>query len=280
MIIKMHFMKRILLVCVNYNTYDYLSRFLDSIDASLKEVPKDELELSICIADNSSQKQKIELSKYTDFNINVYILDNLGYFGGALFIINQFNNISRFDFVIISNVDILFKKNTLLELIHAKIPQNVAWISPQRYSTKYNMVLKVEKKSRPSKLKMWLYLYMYKSALLKRIQHIYTFIKYKSRSKTFPEKEEEIYVGCGSCFILTKQFFNVYPQIHYPIFLYGEELFIAELVHKANMKTLYYPKIQIYNIGRVSTKNIDMKRFCQFNREAIRYIYDNFYRNL
>ena len=189
MIIKMHFMKRILLVCVNYNTYDYLSRFLDSIDASLKEVPKDELELSICIADNSSQKQKIELSKYTDFNINVYILDNLGYFGGALFIINQFNNISRFDFVIISNVDILFKKNTLLELIHAKIPQNVAWISPQRYSTKYNMVLKVEKKSRPSKLKMWLYLYMYKSALLKRIQHIYTFIKYKSRSKTFPEKE-------------------------------------------------------------------------------------------
>ena len=123
---KMHFMKRILLVCVNYNTYDYLSRFLDSIDASLKEVPKDELELSICIVDNSSQKQKIELSKYTDFNINVYILDNLGYFGGALFIINQFNNMSRFDFVIISNVDILFKKNTLLELIHAKIPQNVA----------------------------------------------------------------------------------------------------------------------------------------------------------
>lgn len=271
-------MKRILIACVNYNTYGHLFRFLDSIADSLKEVPKGELELSVGIADNSSQKQQIELSKYQGFNVNVYALDNLGYFGGASFIINQTYNISNFDFVIISNVDILFTQTTLSELIHAKIPENVAWLSPQRYSTKYEIILKVEKKNRPSKLKMWLYLYMYKIKFLKKIQHKYTLKKYKKRSKTLPEKEEEIYVGCGSCFILTKHFFSVYPQIHYPIFLYGEELFIAELVRKANLKVLYYPKIKIYNIGRVSTKNIDMQKFCQYNIEAIKFIYNNFYK--
>ena len=55
-------MKKILITCVNYNTYDYLIRFIDSIENSLLHCNIQNLQVEIHIADHSTQKQKVDFS--------------------------------------------------------------------------------------------------------------------------------------------------------------------------------------------------------------------------
>lgn len=272
-------MKYILIVCVNYNSYPELKNYLASIEASVVACSL-LCQVDVWVADNSSEKEVVDTVQYKHISVQVKPQDNLGYLGGATAIINNLSNLGDYDFVIISNVDILFTDTTITEIVRIQMPQEVIWISPQRYSTKYNMILNVEKKKRPSKWKMFLYMLFYKFPLLQSFQHMYTIRRYKKRS--FDKKllePTEIYIGCGSCFILTRDFFNFFPKLDYPLFLYGEEMFLAELVRSVRRKVMYYPSIKIYNIGSVSTGKLNSRRFCMYNYMAVRYIYNRFYKS-
>ena len=63
-------MKKILLICVNYNSYDALHSFLESIDCAAKEVTQS-MEIHVAVADNSSDIQEIEESVYPDIHIEI-----------------------------------------------------------------------------------------------------------------------------------------------------------------------------------------------------------------
>jgi GT2 family glycosyltransferase len=268
-------MKKILIVCVNYNTYDHLINYLDSIE--IAKINCSDCILNVYIADNSSKKQEIIIEKYQHINIKVFLFNNLGYLGGASAIINEeIKDISVYDYVIISNVDVALANNVLSELIKSSFGELVAWISPQRFSTKKNIVLHVEKKERPSKLKIYLTCLIYKYPFLRNVQNMLAWQKYVKMSSQ-PLLEEQIYVGCGSFIILTKTFFKHYKRIEYPVFLYGEELYLAELIYQKKLKVMYSPNILVFNEGEVSTSVNSIKQTCKYQYQAIKYIKDNFY---
>lgn len=270
---------KVLIVCVNYNSYPELKNYLASIEASVIACSLP-CQVDVWVADNSSEKEIADTTQYKQISVQVKPLDNLGYLGGAAAIINNLPNLSEYDFVIISNVDILFTETTIAEIVKARFSLDVLWLSPRLYSIKYGVNLHVEKRYRPSKWKMYLYRFLYQYPLLRRSQHYFAVRKYKKESHMNSSLDVGIYSGCGSCFILTKEYFRVFPKLNYPLFLYGEEMYFAELIHSVNRKVIYCPKICIQVIGGVSTGNLKSSSFYRYNYDAVKYIYDRFYKKI
>ncbi len=267
----------VLIIPVNYNSYDELNSYIGSLNKALTGLGDSLIEVHI--ADNSSKPQKINLPNGLSFNLVEHKFPNLGYFGAAFKIINDIHNISSYDYVIITNVDMTYDETFFKELGTVKIAKDVGWLSPFRFSEKYGRPIFVEKKNRPSKIKMWLQIQLFKNPYLYTLQKKLAAHKYKRRGTSNSVNEStEIYLGCGSCFILTRSFFDKYPSLNYPIFLYGEELYIAELCLKAHLKVVYIPQLKTTNIGGVSTSLLPTKSFLRYNYEAIKFIYQMFFK--
>lgn len=268
--------KRILIVPVNYNSYDYLDSYLKSVSEAW-DMARDECRLTVYIADNSTKPEEVVLSKYNIPDLKIIRLDNPGYFGGALHIINNCLNVDDYDYVIISNVDMTFELSALKSLVNLNLSDDVGWISPYRFSERYNSPIFVEKENRPSKWKIKALMWLFKFPMLHRIQKTRATKRYKTLATENHLRPKRIYSGCGSCFILTKRFFESYPRLHYPLFLYGEEIFIAELARTANLTVRYEPSIRLTNIGEISTGNVNSKTICNYNYKALKYLYNRFF---
>lgn len=267
-------MKNILIVCVNYNSYKELYDYLDSVDSSA-ELAKKHCRVEVCVADNSTEKQEVDKTLYSHINVQVKSLDNLGYLGGAQAIINDVKCITDYDYVIISNVDLLIHLDFISQLTRIDIDIDVAWIVPRIYSLSEKRD-RSPKITRYTKAKLKALLYMYRFPVLMKL---YVHIFYRMKTATAPMFDLEIYAGHGSIMVFTRSFFQNYPQINYPIFLYGEELYFAELIRIANMKVQYIPSIYVKDIDHVSTSQMKSDFYYSCNCEAISYILQTFYGN-
>lgn len=266
---------KILIIAVNYNSYKELYAYLQSIEEAVANMAID-CEVEVYVADNSLVKSEIDKQSYHNFELNIVSLDNMGYFGAAFYVVNNLVCIDQYKYVIISNVDISLERDCLQKLLCLNIPNHVVWLSPYRYSEKYDMPLCVERDKRIPKWKILLFLLVYKFYLFQIIQSYFTIHKYKNK-RIYPFTKR-IYSGCGSCFILTSYFFKYYPKLSYPVFLYGEEIFLAELLREKGLEAYYVPSVKIRNIGSVSTGLLGKKKLCLYNYKAIKYLYYRFYK--
>lgn len=262
----------ILIVCVNYNSYVELEKYLESIEKSARESKR--VIVEVVVADNSTIVRDFDTDRYKYINVKIQKLDNIGYLVGAQLIINNISNILDYDYVAISNVDIIMKENFFVELSNCKIEKDVAWIAPQIYSSDENRDRNPKVLSRYPKKKLQFLYYMYRYPFL---FYAYTLTAYK-RKKLLPKYPTmNIYAGHGSFMLLTRSFFESYKEIHYPIFLFGEELFLAEEILKASKKVRYVPSLVIYDNEHVSTSTLKKKSYFKYNQESIKYILDNYY---
>lgn len=272
-------MINILAIPVNYNSYKELYAYLDSINVAIKHCK--DICIQVEIADNSTVREdfKYQFTCNSNATINLHQFANLGYFGGAFEILNDLKDISVYDYIIISNVDISFQIDFFERLSKLILDSNVGWLAPFRYSTINNQPLATGIKKK--RIPRW------KFVMLKLYFKMPIFVKWrwnrqkKMRFKTPSDivfKHQEIFYGCGSCFILTKEFFKIYSKIWYPVFLYGEEIFIAELCKDANLKVLYNPDLKLDEVGSVSTGKVNIKNICKYNFEGLKYNYNKFYK--
>ena len=87
-----------------------------------------------------------------------------------------------------------------------------------------------------------------------------------------------IYAGHGSFMLFTKEFIAQYDDLQFPTFLYGEEIFFAELIRAANLKVLYAPTLLINNTGNVSTGRVSLKQRSQWSIESLLAIYNTYFK--
>ena len=260
------------MIAVNYNTYDLLYHFIDNTIESMKAC-KESLSLKIIVADNSSNREEIDTVPYQCVNLEVYQLNNLGYLGGAQYVINSLKNIQDYNFIAISNVDLTLDKTFFTSLCVKPYSPNIGWIAPSIYSLQEKRIKTTL--TRPSKLKLVILRMMYRFPLLYKL---YYNTAYKRKRVNIQILEErDIYAGHGAFIILTKHFFNTYNKLNYPIFLFCEENYLAELNRIAGMTVRYDPSLKIFDSEHVSIRQIDIKRQCEFNYEAVDYILKTFY---
>ena len=243
-------MKKYLLICVTYHSNKELQAFLESVRYAAKVV-EGQMTVDIKVADNSA--------------------NNLGYFGGALQIYNRYAQ--DYDYVSISNVDLQLEPDFFEKLL-AIDTNDVGWIAPDIYTDKLDRHENPYMLSRPTKLNFFIWNIIYSNTWIYRMYHALYLLKNK-KSKIYPACD--IYAGHGSFMLFTKAFVLSNLELHFPGFMYGEEIYMAELVRKAQLKVSYCPTLRIANIGNINTGSIEQKLKSQWSKESLRAIKHMFF---
>lgn len=275
----------ILVVAVNYGSYDESLAFLSSLRTIIKSG-----QLQCVLVDNSPEecasrnREKITLICEECFYIKPD--KNLGYFGGALFGIEFYKNQHAADpsWIIVSNVDVLWRCDEVLaqlEAVKLKFP-NVGCVAPNIVDAggrgKNPYLAK-----RPSKTWMLWSLLIYSNVVFANAWVTLSLIKHKLLA-LFTEKSlevkafTEIYAAHGSVVIFDAQFALLHPDMFTKTFLYAEENIVAEYAVAHKKQIIYEPQINIFHQGAVSTGRWKSARITRYMFVATKTVWKCFYK--
>ncbi len=273
-------MKKILIVCVNHDSYRELSNFLTSVDVAASNV-KEICEIVVLVADNSTNIQCIDSDKFVSIQCLTYVVKNTGYINSAQEALLNYGEqlLKTFDFTIVSNVDICLAPDFFEQLISTPI-QNVAWIAPRVHTPLSHAEENPYAIHRYSKRKLQLLRNMYAHPhiymLHKKFTHI--LIRLKRNRQSSINGMRTIYAGHGSILIFTQAFVEHIFPFNFPFFLYGEELYFAELARSAKMETIFNPQVYVNNCSaHISTSKLNFAQICKYGHQAISYILNTYY---
>lgn len=235
----------------------------------------------ILLVDNTEGRQTDLGQKLNALNKQIVYLDtnaNTGFLGGAYFGYDylQRNNIS-FDWIFVSNVDLLLDSDnpgTFLEKYN-----DYEVVAPKIQSFATGLDHNPYRLNRLSKKQM----------LIKKIIHSNMFFatlysgiskrrgeKIKQQNSVLPEGTT-MYMPYGACMAFNKSFFAAGGTIKYPLFLFGEEMFVAEQCFKLGLKIVYVPSIKFIDFEHASTSALPSSFVVKNNYEAMKFILNEFY---
>lgn len=268
--------KRFLIICVNYNTYDDLYHFLRSVNEAAA-FERENYNIEVVVVDNSDKKELMHKFCLEFVEVKYLPIENLGYLGGAFYAIKYYDyKVSEYDFMIISNVDVVVDMDFFKNIVDMNVA-NVGWIIPSE-RTLAGVYLNPYMNNRPSRIKIHLLIFMYKHPVLLWLNQIRS--KFKDRKCL--EKDHSLhdtYAGHGSMFILANSILRSVPSWKYPTFMYGEEIFMGEMMLKYGLRVVYNPKIVINSIGGVSTGKIPSKMKRKWSLDSLAAIKEMFWSN-
>lgn len=274
-------MKKLAIFCVTYHSYKELKLYLTSIDKAASKVVES-LSVDVFIADNTETdfRQIDYLDKFYYIKCLIFpFYKNMGYFGGIQQVMKSVD-LSSYNFVALTNVDLTLSDDAFLNLCKIDVEDNVGWIAVSILSQK-------ELRDRNPSI-----LYRYSKSKLKLLKlkfdfpildFIYNNTLYKRKKFLKKYRKMDIYAGHGSFILLTKKYFEQCGIIDYPVFLFGEELYLAEECRKHALRVVYCPDIIVYDSEHVSTSKLKdcnpfKKNFYyQCNSEAINFILSKYY---
>lgn len=266
-------MKKVAIYCVNYNSYEYLTIFLKSVDVAAKHA-SEQADVCVYVADNTEKHVEEIKEKMHNAELKVFpYYENLGYFGAVKRMMTE-TKPADFNFVIISNVDVELKADTLTVLLSRyEDGGHVGWIAPQIYSKIEKRDLNPQAMSRYSLVKLNLLRFMFKHPLL---CVLYKQTAYK-RKRMQLHSAGDVYAGHGSFIILTRLYIEKCGMIDFPVFLYCEEIYLAEQCRNHGLRVVYDPEIKIIDMEHASTGKMPSRSYFKYNADALKYIIDTFY---
>jgi hypothetical protein len=279
---------KVCLIGVCHGSFKESLIFLDSIGKSLMGI---NLELDIFFVENSSQFSKQMKNKICIDNPNYQIKfiesDNLGYFPSAIATIKSHSlNVTDYEYLIISNVDLAVSNSFFANLQNIALDTNVGIYAPSILSSKMRVDRNPKILNRPNAFKLKLNYFFFSSAISYAFLTLINFIRLKSRQffRIWLRRVDfqsnfnysNIYAPHGSFVVFTNEFFQRNPVLDYPIFLFGEEIYVAEKSRESNLDVRYAPNLVINDTEHASTSLMKNKKYRSLNTIALSYLLKEF----
>lgn len=162
----------------------------------------------------------------------------------------------------------MLKMNFFEELLKCT-DGDVAWIAPRIRTLSGGIDRNPQMLSRPTRRKIDMLRLFYRFPVL------FSFYSYCFECRSKGEQNAQyfskmcIYAGHGSIMIFTHLFIQKNFPFEFPAFMYGEELYFAEIARKSNLKVMYEPNVEVENVGNVSTKPLGNKWRCKMSYDAL-----------
>lgn len=239
--------------------------------------------VDICVTVNSSSLHGDEYDSYKETLIltGTSILEpgsNLGYFGAMNYAYNNKFNEAIHKYFIVSNTDLSFDAEFFKILKDYKLldaciiaPRIISSLSCNDQNPMY-----VE---RPSRLKFYILSKIFSSFALTFMQRLINLVirKVRGRKKAsgVAVSPREIYAAHGALIIISGSFFSEGGNLNYPMFLFCEEIFLAEKVRSLKGKIVYEPLLVSYHEEHKTTGFIPSKKMRQFLSESHLFCYEN-----
>jgi len=265
--------QNIAIFCITYNSYNELYAYLRSMDEAASLV-KNMCQVTVFVTDNTEKNpQNIEFECKAICLKLFQVHKNLGYFGGAKYAMDRVD-LSVFQYVAISNVDLTFDKQAFVDLLKLEVSENVGWLATQLCSLDEGRDRNPSVFHRYSKSKLQMLRFMFGVPVLMWLYRN-TFYKRKAIRRELPPMD--IYAGHGSFILLTAEYFKRCGKVDYPVFLYGEELYIAEKCSQHSLVVRYEPSVCLYDKEHCSTGKMKKSFYYECNYKALSYILKTFY---
>lgn len=253
-------MEEIYFITVNYNDSQHTINYVGSINKLIISKEK----INIIIVDNNSKSDDFSiLNSRFKHEKNIILIrnkNNLGYFKALNVGIGRVKH-KRGKIFVVSNNDIQFDKNFLIQLANIQYSKDTLIISPN-VITKNGIHQNPHYITRVSKTRKLMYNFYFKNYYLGQIIYFFAQIYKKiflPRNKNNYNKYLHIYMGIGACYIIKDIFFEYYKKLDDRVFLWGEEALLANQVKQVNGKILYAPNLIVYHAESGSVKKIPSK---------------------
>jgi len=245
------------------------------------ELQKNKITLVVCVNKIKEDKKKsfVLETKKINLNIIVYFLNNnVGYLNGMLYGCKLYlqNNIIP-DWSIFSNTDIEFDSNNYFERFLKKEYIDDIWIiGPAIYSSSVNSYQNPHYIKRQTKISINKRIFIFNNLPLAYLYQKLSKLKLIILKK-YKLKSCFVYSVHGSFFFLKKDLIEILLKNKFTPILYGEELYIAEIVLQNNKKCYYDADIEIIHEGSTTTNKINFNNKSELIVKALRFIKLNFY---
>lgn len=231
------------IIIPSYNGEAFLNNCLNSINVSAKLCP--DIKIEVIVVDNASKDNSVTIiNKYleiVDWKLKIVFLQKNYGFGYA---INQGVKISKYEYLLILNNDIIVDKNWFKNIVKTIY-------SYPNYACYYGLVLNKDgTKIESTGLKF------YKSGKAINIDNGKKYL----RAKSYDLNPISIW-GCpASLVIYKKEIFNKLHGFDEQYFAYIEDVDLAYRLNKNNYRTLFIPNAISYHTGGATSSKIKYLR--------------------
>lgn len=268
---------KIILIAVCYNSYKDTLELLKSIESSYKNACK-KIQLTVIINDNSDNSSDASLlSEDWSFSFKVLRHGNLGYFPSFRNSLEKLlQKKQNYDYIIMCNVDLKISENFFMKLLEINLLNNCGIIAPNIISTRYNnqkLNPKIQKKITRKKLKI---LEAISSNIILFSLHYYI-SRLRNKNKKNNIQHDSIYAPHGAFVIFTKKAIDKKSLLKYPIFLFGEEIFLAEEMANRNLTIEYKPSLKVYDKGHGSISLKSLAFIAKHQKKSYTYLLKTYF---
>lgn len=272
----------ILITCVCYNNFRDAFTYIESLSKALS-ISKSVIKVDLYLVNNgvpfeAEQREEIVTVELLDV-ILVENKTNDGYFPGCLKGYKQsLSTQKKYDVMLVSNVDLEVSEDFFnqLILINDKYQKTPTIIAPSILSLSENKDRNPKVKTRFTKKQMQKYLLLY---AIPYLHLIYKKTAYKlNKSIKNIENGSTIYAPHGSfiVFVGGSEFWQDF--LNYPVFLFGEEIYIGEQSNVNNILVRYHTELKVIDSDHASTGKENEHFIRKHNFQAIRYHYNRYWK--
>ena len=264
----------IVVVAVSYFGSKDLGPYLKSLQAQTFE------EWNLVVVDNSEDDDEWhQIESLTDGEIRVKVLRadmNLGYFGAVEWALPQVDH-PNVTWLVVSNTDVhLANNDTFAELIRVPM-EGIGVLAPSIRSAKDGHDQNPYQLRRPTVTQMRIRKMILGNILLAQIVILVyavihrTFKTHNASQHTSAAKF--IYAAHGSFFAVSRTFLDRGGNFDFPMFLFAEELYVAEQARGLALKTLYAPSVKVEHFEHRQTGYLRSHKILKCGAQAAHYGY-------
>jgi GT2 family glycosyltransferase len=270
-----------LLVTVNYGSAASILELLGSLQ-HLKASSK----IEIIVVDNSSADKHASRIRETIAQIPtaelVELPTNRGYFGAAKFGLDYYlaQGHALPDWVIVCNNDVVIEDETFFEKLFVRDSSTVGVLAPRITIASQAIEQNPFMEERPGwwrQFTMRLYSSAYPVAvtwdwLSRQKRLLLSHTRWRISSPGSEGDGRPIYAGHGAFVIFSRKFFEAGGILDDQLFLFCEEIAIAETCRSLGLQVVYEPILAVLHNEHQSVGNGMSRRMYKYHRQSVRYV--------
>lgn len=282
----------VLVICINYHSAADAEGLVSDLLGQ-----KGSHCVRVVVVDNSERlwtDPRLALLGAVDDRVKVLSAGrNLGYFGAASWALQQQLSIAPLpDWVIISNADISITGDNFFTRLSELYPKGLSGvIAPSVISTRSSIDHNPYMEKRPTKMRMHFRKWVFQSGRTYVFARHVHWLRLKIRSKFYRVMVDRIpiakrtnpgprsiYAPYGAFIIFHRSYFESGCTLDHGVFLFGEEIFVAEAVRAMGLTIRYEPRLIVFhqqNAG--ATDLLRNPNVARYAREASAYCANTFF---
>ncbi len=191
---------------------------------------------------------------------------NLGYIGG--FRLGLQTAQPHSSWVVMSNLDLAFSPGALSAL--EKFPdRGVGIVGPDLTDQVSRRSLNPFLRTRPSRREMRR---LRATFYFLWVARLYVYLSHRLRRRAVSKANVEpqlVYAVHGSFLAFSPSYLALRGAFDFPGFLFGEEIFLAEMCRRANLKVIFHPGMRGMHLGHVSTGRWRSREILMHQRRSL-----------